>query len=204
MVLVNLVSGSVTVFSVKVRCSSRVSRLQAYSNMLVSLRDIQHEESGTTSRRAGLLRALVDHEGGPITEEQLEHTLSELESSERQLRVPDNLKSCQSSQINIWWAGKPLVETSERMTLGDYIGWNEKTKVTVTIQQVGTVAPSRLAQLDQETYRNLLTYHNKRLHQLRCLEDDEDDSYLNSIWSDPRALKRSLLGSSSDLKFKLS
>ena len=104
---------------------------------------------------------------------------------------------------NIWWAGKPLVETNERGTLGDYVGRNEKTKITVSVQSTRDQPPTRTACIDSETHNNIIRYYHKRQQELKKLDEDEDDSYFSTEWSDPRGLKNGLIGNTGDIRFRI-
>ncbi|MCL4128261.1 UNVERIFIED_CONTAM: hypothetical protein GTU68_044395 [Idotea baltica] len=91
----------------------------------------------------------------------------------------------------MWFAGKEL-ETGKK--LSDYFGSNEKTKVVVKLQKRGSGAPSREPVLTEEERKALMMAEFRRREQLKKLEEDEDESYLNREWADNLNLKKSFLG----------
>ena len=94
-----------------------------------------------------------------------------------------------------WWAGKLL----KGSILADHAGRNEKTRLTVWLREKDAGPPPR--GVDSETHKNILEYYHKRQQELNRLEEDDDDSYLNSVWTDPRELKNTLT-CGNDIKFK--
>lgn len=78
--------------------------------------------------------------------------------------------------------------------LSDYVGSNDKTKITVKVAKRGTGAPAREAVISETNQRNLMAYYHRRQEEWKKLEANEDDSYLNSSWSEPGQLKRQFHG----------
>jgi len=73
-------------------------------------------------------------------------------------------------------------------------GKNEKTKVVIKIQRRGKGAPVREPAVDEQTRKAMMAYWHKKQEVHKKLEQDDEDSYLNSEWANPNALKRSLQG----------
>ena len=117
-----------------------------------------------------------------------------------------------SSQL--WWAGKELARGKKLM---DYVGRNEKTKMTAKLQKKGQGAPAREPVFSEEerkkmmayAYRKqeehkvtqpiaLLAWHHTSSQHVWCfsqkLEASEEDVYLNAEWADPSALKKQFSG----------
>lgn len=91
----------------------------------------------------------------------------------------------------LWWAGKELMR---KQKLGDYVGKNEKTKITVKIQKRGQGAPAREPVVSEEEQKNMMMYYHRRQEDLKKLEEDEDVSYLKADWADSSSLKRQFQG----------
>ena len=106
----------------------------------------------------------------------------------------EQLAECKSADLSIWWAGKQLVSKPGKTTLGDYLGGNEKTKVTVWLRSSDGGPPLRQVGVNAETYQQMLEFYHKRQAELKFLAQDDDDGYLDSVWTDPQALKKGLSG----------
>ena len=102
----------------------------------------------------------------------------------------------------LWWVGKPLALCHGKETLGDYIGTNEKTRVVVRLQPAAAGPPMRESRIDTEAHNNMLKYYHKRQEELKQLDEDDDDAYLNSKWTDPRGLKQALVGNGGGITWK--
>jgi hypothetical protein len=86
--------------------------------------------------------------------------------------------------------------------LSDYIGKNEKTKVVCKITQKGSGAPMREPLIDKDTHSKMLSYYFKKQEEQKKLEVENEDSYLNSQWSDSAGLKKALYWGDKDIKWK--
>uniref|UniRef100_A0A1A8P1K1 Chromosome 21 open reading frame 59 n=1 Tax=Nothobranchius rachovii TaxID=451742 RepID=A0A1A8P1K1_9TELE len=94
-------------------------------------------------------------------------------------------------ECQLWWAGK---EMQRGKKLQDYIGKNEKTKLVVKIQKKGQGAPAREPLVTDEQQKQMMLHYHRRQEELKKLEEADDDSYLDSDWSDRQALKRQFQG----------
>eukprot|EP00330_Aristerostoma_sp_ATCC50986_P007547 CAMPEP_0114578314 /NCGR_PEP_ID=MMETSP0125-20121206/2873_1 /TAXON_ID=485358 ORGANISM="Aristerostoma sp., Strain ATCC 50986" /NCGR_SAMPLE_ID=MMETSP0125 /ASSEMBLY_ACC=CAM_ASM_000245 /LENGTH=183 /DNA_ID=CAMNT_0001768299 /DNA_START=360 /DNA_END=911 /DNA_ORIENTATION=- len=110
---------------------------------------------------------------------------------EFELLQNENFDYLNEKDTSIWWAGKEL---QSGKTLADYVGKNEKTKIVVKLQKSGQGAPAREPMIDQKSYTNMLSYYKKKEEEMKKLETDNDDSYLNAPWANPNNLKGQLLG----------
>lgn len=92
---------------------------------------------------------------------------------------------------SIWWASK---EMALDKTLETYIGRNEKTKIIVKLQKSGGSAPQREPVMKEDEQKALMAHYYKKQEEMKRLESDEADAYLNSNWSDPTQLKKQFQG----------
>ncbi|XP_017273428.1 cilia- and flagella-associated protein 298 isoform X1 [Kryptolebias marmoratus] len=102
-----------------------------------------------------------------------------------------SLQVISEDECQLWWAGK---EMQRGKKLQDYIGRNEKTKLVVKIQKKGQGAPAREPLVTDEQQKQMMLQHYRRQEELKKLEEADDDSYLDSEWSDRQALKRQFQG----------
>lgn len=100
---------------------------------------------------------------------------------------------------SLWWAGKDL---QRGKTLGDYVGKNEKTKIIVKLQKIGSGAPAREPPIDQEAHKNMLAFYHKKQEEQKKLEEDNDDAYMSAPWADPKGLKNQLIGGGRGVSWK--
>ena len=76
----------------------------------------------------------------------------------------------------------------------EYCGRNEKSKLIVKLQKQGQGAPGREPVVSAEEQKRMMAFAYRRQEELKKLEQDEDDSYLNAAWADGSALKKRLQG----------
>lgn len=96
-----------------------------------------------------------------------------------------------ADEAELWWAGKSL---SRGKKLADFVGKNEKTKIIAKLQKKGGGAPVREPVVDEKTQKEMMAYAFKKQEEMKKLEEADDDSYMNSSWADPTALKNRLQG----------
>jgi len=89
----------------------------------------------------------------------------------------------------LWYAGKEL---ERGKLLSDYIGKNEKTKVVVKFTKKGSGAPVREPLIDKETHSKMLQYYYKKQEEEKKLQNENEDSYLDSQWADPKQMGKKL------------
>jgi hypothetical protein len=140
----------------------------------------------------------VYEEIGKLRELEFEH----LEQIDRSVATNQFHESTVKDQV-LWWAGKPICTSASMKSLSDYIGTNDKTKLIVSIHPKSSPPPVRHGRIDTETYKNILSYYQKRSETSRQLENDEDDSYLVSDWADSRQLKHSLSGTRNSIQWRI-
>jgi hypothetical protein len=98
----------------------------------------------------------------------------------------------------LWYAGKEL---ERGKLLSDYIGKNEKTKVVVKFTKKGSGAPVREPLIDKETHSKMLQYYYKKQEEEKKLQNENEDSYLDSQWADPKQMEKQLY-MNGDIKWK--
>jgi hypothetical protein len=91
----------------------------------------------------------------------------------------------------LWWAGKQLERTK---LLRDYVGRNEKTKIVAKLQKKGQGAPGREPVFSAEEQRTMMALAHKKQEEMKRLEADESEDYLNTEWADPTELKKTFTG----------
>lgn len=94
-------------------------------------------------------------------------------------------------QAAIWWANKEL---QDGKLLSDYVGRNDRTKITAKIQKIGQGAPAREAVVTEDQQKQMMARAYKRQEELKKLDENNEDDYLNSAWADSNQLKQSLTG----------
>jgi len=92
---------------------------------------------------------------------------------------------------SLWWAGKELQRGKK---LSDFVGRNEKTKITAKLQRKGGGAPAREPVFNEEEKKKLMANAYKRQEEIKKLNEESSESYMDSDWADTSALKRSLMG----------
>lgn len=115
----------------------------------------------------------------------------EFEGQEDLSGTQASLQVIYEDECQLWWAAK---EMHRGKKLQDYIGRNEKTKLVVKIQKKGQGAPAREPLVTDEQQKQMMLHYYRRQEELKKLEEAEDDSYLDSEWSDRQALKRQFQG----------
>lgn len=101
-----------------------------------------------------------------------------------------------SSQL--WFAGKCW---DRDHVLSKYLGTNEKTTIKARIESKGGNAPQREPAVDEETRKKMMSFWHKKEQEQAKLETEDEDSYLNSSWANPKGFKQSANGLG-DIKFK--
>ncbi|CAG4966302.1 unnamed protein product [Colias eurytheme] len=91
----------------------------------------------------------------------------------------------------LWACGKKLISGNK---LSDHLGKNDKTKVTVKLCSSSEGAPGREPVLTEDERKQLMLQAYRKQEEWKKLEQDEDDSYLDSKWADGQNLKRQFHG----------
>merc|ERR1719390_533645 len=123
----------------------------------------------------------------------------ELKNKEELDGYTENQEVLEYMQTNLWWAGKELLRDQ---TMESYIGRNEKTKIIAKLVPKSSGAPVREPRLDEPTHKAMLAHYYKKQEETKKLAEDEDDSYLDSQWADPKALKNQLIGGGRPIRMR--
>ncbi|XP_058454390.1 cilia- and flagella-associated protein 298-like isoform X2 [Malaya genurostris] len=102
------------------------------------------------------------------------------------------------AKAQLWFAGKLMLADHR---LGDIVGSNEKTKIIIKLSKINEGAPGREPVISEEARKQLMLQAYRRQEELKKLEQDDDDQYLNASWSDSRSLKHQVHGLD-NVKFK--
>ncbi|XP_061755312.1 cilia- and flagella-associated protein 298 [Nerophis ophidion] len=102
-----------------------------------------------------------------------------------------SLQVLEEAECQLWWAAKELQRGKK---LQDYIGKNDKTKLLVKIQKKGQGAPAREPVVSEEQHKQMMMHYYRRQEELKKLDEADDDSYMDSEWSDRQALKKQFQG----------
>ncbi|XP_054481538.1 cilia- and flagella-associated protein 298 [Anoplopoma fimbria] len=115
----------------------------------------------------------------------------EFEDQEDLSGTQASLQVITEDECQLWWAAK---EMQRGKKLQDYIGKNEKTKLVVKIQKKGQGAPAREPLITDEQQKQMMMHQYRRQEELKKLEEADDDSYLDSEWTDRQALRKQFQG----------
>ncbi|TNN48323.1 UPF0769 protein C21orf59 [Liparis tanakae] len=109
-----------------------------------------------------------------------------------------SLQVIPEDECQLWWAAK---EMQRGKKLQDYVGKNEKTKIVVKIQKKGQGQPAREPLVTDEQQKQMMLHQYRRQEELKArtiktlkLEEADDDSYLDSEWTDRQALRKQFQG----------
>nr|XP_061818835.1 cilia- and flagella-associated protein 298-like isoform X2 [Nerophis lumbriciformis] len=102
-----------------------------------------------------------------------------------------SLQVLEEAECQLWWAAK---EMQRGKKLQDYIGKNDKTKLMVKIQKKGQGAPAREPVVSEEQHKQMMMHYYRRQEELKKLDEADDDTYMDSEWSDRQALKKQFQG----------
>jgi hypothetical protein len=103
------------------------------------------------------------------------------------------------STTTLWCAGR---EYERHKYLSDYVGKNDKTKIICKFSTKESGAPVREPPIDSETQKKMMSIYYKKQEEMKKLEQNTEDDYLNSKWADPKGLKNSLYTGGKDVSWK--
>lgn len=101
------------------------------------------------------------------------------------------LQVLEDGSTQLWWAGKEMVDGKKLM---DYIGKNEKTTIVAKLQKKGQGPPAREPVFTEVEKKSMMSYAYRKQEELKKLEADSEDGYLNTEWADPQSLKKTFSG----------
>eukprot|EP01059_Diplonema_ambulator_P025065 TRINITY_DN42046_c0_g1_i1.p1 TRINITY_DN42046_c0_g1~~TRINITY_DN42046_c0_g1_i1.p1 ORF type:complete len:278 (+),score=78.64 TRINITY_DN42046_c0_g1_i1:116-835(+) len=96
-------------------------------------------------------------------------------------------------QTQLWWASKQLHSDD---LLKKYTGKNEKTKLICKLTKLGSSVPTKEPVIDIQAQQDMMAYWHRKQEENKKLQVDDDISYGNSQWADPKGLKNHFQGTS--------
>jgi cilia- and flagella-associated protein 298 len=124
---------------------------------------------------------------------------NEFQNTEDLSGTQASMEVIEPAKAQLWFAGKQMLPDK---CLADFIGSNEKCKVIVKLQKSSEGAPGREPVFSEAERKQMMLHAYRRQEELKKLEQDEDDSYLNSSWSNNMSLKSQMHGIG-DVKFRM-
>ncbi|CRL05602.1 CLUMA_CG018233, isoform A [Clunio marinus] len=116
---------------------------------------------------------------------------NEFQNTEDLSGTQASLEVIEPAKAQLWFAGKQMLPNHR---LADFIGKNEKCKVIVKLQKSGEGAPAREPVFTEAERKQMMMHAYRRQEELKRLENDDDDNYLNSSWSNNKSLKSQMHG----------
>lgn len=124
---------------------------------------------------------------------------NEFQNTEDLSGTQASLEVIEPAKGQLWFAGKQMLPDRK---LADFIGKNEKCKVIVKLQKSGEGAPGREPVFSEAERKQMMMQAYRRQEEMKRLECDDDDAYLNSSWSNNQTLKNQMQGIN-DVKFRM-
>lgn len=103
-----------------------------------------------------------------------------------------SLEVIDPASAQLWFCGKELYR--DKKIIGDYVGKVENCKVIMKISKRGQGVPAREPIMNEEQRKQMMLHAYRRQEEIKKLEQDEDDCYLNSEWANSGNLKRAFHG----------
>lgn len=116
---------------------------------------------------------------------------NEFQNTEDLTGTHASLEVIEPAKAQLWFAGKQMLPGRK---LAEFIGKNEKSKVNVKLQKSGEGAPGREPVVSEADRKQMMMQAYRRQEELKQLEQDDDNSYLNSKWSNNGSLKNQMQG----------
>ncbi|XP_014280066.1 cilia- and flagella-associated protein 298 [Halyomorpha halys] len=101
-----------------------------------------------------------------------------------------SLEVIEESRACLWFSGK---EMSRGKKLKDYVGSNEKTKITVKLSKSGHGAPAREPICTEEEKNRMMWQAKQREEEMKRLEENQHE-YEDTPWAEGGRLKRAFQG----------
>lgn len=126
--------------------------------------------------------------------------LPEYEPVRMELENREILSECLNNELTkvadlhdtkLWFASKELLSGA---CLKDFLGNNEKSKVTIKVASKKAGQPCREPLISEQDQKLLMMHSARRREELEKLARDADDSFLDAPWADQHSLKRKVLG----------
>ena len=108
------------------------------------------------------------------------------------------LEELEIEKASLWCFNKEL---QREKLLSDYVGKNDKSKVVAKLQKKGAGAPAREPVVSAEEQKAMIAFYHKKEQEMQKMSLEDEDSYMNSAWANPKALKNAFSGVG-DVSFK--
>ncbi|XP_071134829.1 cilia- and flagella-associated protein 298-like [Mytilus edulis] len=115
----------------------------------------------------------------------------EIENEEDLSGTQASLDVIEEENVSIWFSGKEMLRGKK---LKDFAGKNEKTKIIAKIQKRGQGAPGREPVVSEAEQKQMMAYYYKKQEEMKKLDAESEEAYLDSDWADNAALKRNFHG----------
>ncbi|CAH1108193.1 unnamed protein product [Psylliodes chrysocephalus] len=116
----------------------------------------------------------------------------EFENIEDLAGTQASLEVIDPTTAQIWFCGKEMYRDGK--TVGDYVGKIENCKVVMKISKRGSGPPAREPIMTENERKQMMLHAYRRQEELKKLDKDDDDNYMNSTWSDSQNLKKTFHG----------
>merc|ERR1719231_1628818 len=107
------------------------------------------------------------------------------------LEGSESLEVLEADKAALWAFSK---EMQPEKALSDYVGKNDKSKVVVKLQKKGAGAPAREPVVSEDEQKAMIAFYHKKEQEFNRMALEDEDSYQNSSWANPKALKNAFTG----------
>ncbi|XP_077294626.1 cilia- and flagella-associated protein 298 isoform X3 [Arctopsyche grandis] len=156
----------------------------------------KHCSAGSVLTQPDIARALNELKGAvaivyPMGLPPHDPIRQELENREDLKGTQASLEVLDPATTVMWFCGKQMLSGN---LLSVHLGKNDKCKVIVKLCRRGDGAPGREPVMSEEDRKQLMLHAYRRQEELKKLEQDDDDEYLDTTWADSGSLKRHFQG----------
>lgn len=102
-----------------------------------------------------------------------------------------SLQVLEEAATSLWFSGKELIPEKK---MEAFVGKNEKTKLIVKLQKKGSGPPGREPVFSEEERKQMMLQAYRKQEEWKKLQEESEDSYLDSEWADSSALKKQFQG----------
>lgn len=95
-------------------------------------------------------------------------------------------KTCQ-----LWWARKSL---QRGKLVSDYLGKNSRVTAVAKLTDAKSGPPPKDMSMSQEAQVRLMSQMHRKMEEYKRIDKDDDDSYLDSEWANPKGLANTFQG----------
>jgi hypothetical protein len=96
-----------------------------------------------------------------------------------------------------WTCGK---RWDKDETVAKYTSANEKTTMTVKLTKTGAAAPARTPALTAQDQHDMMKWWQKKQDEEKRLAEDDEITYGDAAWADPRSLQKHFQGTATSMK----